>query len=92
MTHGRPATAGNPAPRVSTCVSCGGRFEAGPRGPLPRRCPPCRRPRVLVQRIVSARRAALDADAPMAVVRMLDDALGAARAWRDAPGAWRDAL
>lgn len=83
MTAARCSPTGNPAPRVATCIACRTRFEAGPRGPLPHRCPPCRRPRVLVNRISSARRAAIAADAPFGIVRLLDDALHQARAWRE---------
>lgn len=77
MTAARPTPTGNPAPRVFTCASCSGRFEAGARGPLPRRCVVCRSksPAALRYRIASARAfaVALRRDD---VVAALDHALG----------------
>lgn len=80
MTGAR-AERGNPAPRVSTCIDCGGRFGAGPRGPLPHRCPSCRRPRSACHRIASALHAAEAADAPPDVIGHLELALRLARAY-----------
>jgi hypothetical protein len=80
--HGSTGTR-NPTPRVSRCIRCGERFAVGPRGPLPRSCSICRRPRVLCHRIGAARNAALRADAPAALVDLLTAALDRARMWRD---------
>lgn len=52
---------GNRTPRVAECQSCGGRVEAGRRGPLPRLCRECSaaRHRELKWRIATARNQAL---------------------------------
>lgn len=80
-TGSAPDHTGNPAPRVSRCLQCDARFEASARGPLPRRCPPCRRPRLTLHRIGSARNAARAARAPAAIRQLLDAAYAAASDW-----------
>jgi len=57
-----PTATANPAPRVTSCESCGTRLTAGRRGPLPRRCEACRGDRLteLRYRIATARKTAID--------------------------------
>ena len=53
------------ASRETTCTGCGAVLRAGRRGPLPRRCPGCRRRPVLPER-VAGRTACLAAADPSA--------------------------
>ena len=55
-----------PASRQTTCPGCGAVLRAGRRGPLPRRCPGCRRRLVLPERVAGQTRC-LDCGRPVRV-------------------------